>query len=362
MKSIRTKLMMYFFIVLLLVCSTLGVICYRDAANSLVDNAKQNLPQVAVQAAKIVESRLDAQLNVMETIAGSPSITDSNIPLENKLSILRGAVKENGYLLMDIADKNGIAKATNGKTYDVSDREYFHKALAGERAISDPIVNKDNGEIIVVLAVPIKVNNQIVGVLVADTDGNHLSEITNDITFGQTGQASMLSKDGTTIADCDQNLVLEKANIIKIAEEDPTFQSLAELHKRMIAGENGVGKYTYDGVHKYMGFAPITTTGWSIAVYMPEDEVLVGLNQLQISMLIATVLILMIGMVIVYIIGKGISNPILQATNYTAVLANGDFSQEVPEVFLRRKDEFGKFAHASREIQQNTSQMISKIL
>ena len=82
---------------------------------------------------------------------------------------------------------------------------YFQKALSGKSNVSDPIVSKIDGSVVVVYAVPIKNNNEIVGVLIEIRDGNKLSELTNQVKVGETGYAFMIRKDGTNIASTDKD-------------------------------------------------------------------------------------------------------------------------------------------------------------
>ncbi|SQB01716.1 methyl-accepting chemotaxis sensory transducer [Clostridium beijerinckii] len=71
-----------------------------------------------------------------------------------------------------------------GATSNVKDREYFKKAMNGVSSVSDPLINKTDGSLLVIYAVPIKYNNEIVGVLAESQDGNDLSDFTDQVKFG----------------------------------------------------------------------------------------------------------------------------------------------------------------------------------
>ena len=42
----------------------------------------------------------------------------------------------------------------------------------------------------------------------------------------------------------------------------------------MMAGEIGAGEYSYNGVKKTVGYAPVKSTGWSIGVSMETKEIM----------------------------------------------------------------------------------------
>ena len=60
---------------------------------------------------------------------------------------------------------------------------------------------------IMTYAVPIRNNDQIVGVLVAYANGNALSELCKDIQIGEGGDAFMINSSGITIANRNQEKV-----------------------------------------------------------------------------------------------------------------------------------------------------------
>ena len=161
------------------------------------------------------------------------------------MPILLEEGKRMGSIRMTIIDKNGDGKNTDGTTTNLKDRIYFQKALSGESNVSDPIVSKVDGSVVVVYAVPIKNNNEVVGVLSEIRDGNSLSELTNQIKVGETGYAFMIRKDGANIASTDKDKVINMYNPIEEAKKDPSLQQLADIEKKMGAGETGIGEYLY---------------------------------------------------------------------------------------------------------------------
>ena len=74
-------------------------------------------------------------------------------------------------------------------------------------------------------------------------------------------------------------------NGIDEAKNDTQLQGLAVLEKKMIAGETGLGEYKYQGADKFVGYAPVSGTTWSVGIAISKNEILLELNSLQISVM-----------------------------------------------------------------------------
>lgn len=352
-KSIKSKLTVYFGILLSIVCIGLGVISLNISKNSLEETVELTLPEVAVQASSVIETALKSQFNSLEAIATNDILKDESKDVDEKLQLLLEEVNRSGHQKMGIADKEGNAKYTNGKELQLKEREYFKKALSGISNASDPIVSKANGKVVVVYAVPIKDNGEVTGVLLATRDGNELSRFTNSIKFGQTGQAFMLNKDGTTIAHNNNELVINQDNDFENIKSDPHLKSVLEIEKKMIAGEIGAGEYEYKGKYKYVGYAPIKSTGWSIAIAVETKEILHELESLRLFIIFASIFFLGAAIIVILLVSGSISKGINKSVEHVKTIASGDFTLKIPEKELKREDELGEMAK-SLDIMQNS--------
>lgn len=358
MKTIKTKLLSYFGLVMIVMCIGLGITSYVISSKILVKNINETVAQTAKDAAKLIDTRIQNQINSLEAIANLDSIKDANNSWDNKMTILEHEVKRSGSLLMDLADKNGVAKTTTGKTLDISDREYFKKAISGQSNVSDPLVSKEDGSIVLIYAVPIKSGNEIIGALISVRDGNILSEITNDIKYGAIGQCFVINNKGVKVAHYDKKLVINGDNDIENVKKDINLKELADLEQKMIRGEKGTGQYEYNGVVKFMGYAPISSNGWSVAITAPKTEIMGGIDTLMKYIGIIAIIFLSIALVITYRIGTKISNPIVAAVKHLQIIAQGDYTLKVPENFLKINDEIGQLANAVKVMQENVGSMI----
>jgi len=362
MKSIKSKLIVFLGLLLASICIGLGIISFMNSSNALKSNLGKTLPKIAEQTANNISGRIEGQLKALEAIAARPEISDPNNATENKMPILSSEVKRMGSIRLEFVEANGDIKKPDGTIVNVKDRAYLKQALAGKDNVSDPIVTKDaNKQVVVVYAVPVKYNDKIVGVLIETRDGNYLSELTNQLKIGQTGYAFMIRKDGANIASTDKEKVTSMYNPIEEAKKDPRLQQIADIESKMGTGESGIGKYTFDGVDKYVGYAPVGGTEWSVGVIVTEGEVLSELASLKISVIISSIVFIFVGLGIIYIIANNIANGVKSTSKHLKLLAGGNLSEEISLKYLKQKDEIGEMTNSMKVMQESLGQMIRRI-
>ncbi|HOO26899.1 MAG TPA: methyl-accepting chemotaxis protein [Lachnospiraceae bacterium] len=363
MKSIKTKIMVGFCVLLLLVCMGLGFSSYFFASEALTKSAGEQLEDIAKQGATVVCRALDEQWSSLEVLAENDVICDPDSSWEEKTEILQKEVERSGAVNVMFADVQGNTKSLDGEDVSISEREYFQKALEGEFAVSDPIEDKTNpGSMIMTFAVPVKSNDQIIGVLVKAASGTMLSEITDSITFGESGQAYMVNGEGTLVANSNRDLVLQMDNVFQDAQEDSSYDKMAEAVQKMITGESGNSHYIYGGVQKYIGYYPVEGTDWFLAVTAPKDDILSGLGTLKISTVSVSTVFMIIGIIVSLILATLIAKPITLLTKKLSVISGGDFSQAVDTKLIGIKDETGMLAKEIEKMRNSVKDVVKAVM
>lgn len=357
-KTIKSKLIILIGMLLLVVSFGLGVISYINASKALVSNIEKTLPQIALQASNTVQANLDSQLNSLELTANV--ILLNNNTKDTVMTILKAEAKRNGSIKMGYADASGNITYTTGEQDNIKNSTYFKKSISGENFVDDPVVNEQKTAMTMVYSVPIKQDSSIVGVLVSVRDGMELSEMIKEISFGKTGSAYMINNKSNSIAFKDSSMPLNQYNSIKEAEKDPSLKAIADMQKRMIAGETGLSSYTYGGKESYGGFAPIEKQKWSVVVILDKSELLSELNSLKISISLSSLVFLILGIAAIYIISHKLSTRIKYASSTLNILATGDFTNKISDKYLKYEDEIGDMAN-SMNIMQNSIKGMVKI-
>lgn len=360
MKSIKLKIIASVSSLLLIVCVGFGIMSYMIASQTLTDNVEKDLPQLAQQTSKIVSSRITQEFRALKIVAQDEIISDMNLTWDKKLITLIQETKANNSLGMGIAGIDGTLKTTMGLTTNIKDLEFFKQAVSGKEAVSDPMFF-DKNTLIIIFAEPIMEAGKVKGVLISAADGYILCDIVKDIKYGETGKAFMINKSGTTIAHSNKDLVKNMDNDFESVKKDKELQSLVDLEKQMTEGKSGYGTYTYSGITKYMGYAPVENTDWSVALAAPQSEVLEVLDPLKVAVVVISIIFLLLSVIAGYIIASYLSKPIKLAAEHLQVVASGDFTKPTSKKYLNYKDEIGLLAKSINTMQNSMRSLIVDI-
>lgn len=114
----------------------------------------------------------------------------------------------------------------------------------------------------------------------------------------------------------------------------------------MISGKVGSGIYKENGEVKYTAYSPVKGTNGVLSVTMSKSEIISELYKLLKTMIIVFLSFAVAGIIVVILISVNISKPLRKASEYIQRMAEGDFTQVMPEKILKRSDEIGILAGA----------------
>ena len=324
--SMRNKLLIIFGLLILAAGLVEGLLAVSTAHKAVTEKVETHLIDKAMDVAEIIDGRVTAFFQFLEGIARMPALYDLSYSYSEKISFLQKEAAFNDRIKeLNITDKNGNFYYAGGSV-NVSDREWFQKALLGKRFVTEPYIERAGGTLVITFAIPVFDSaHTVVGVLSADIKGLQLSEDISDIVVGQTGICYILGLTGTTIADKDGELVKNITNIGEEAKKDASFSSLAAFEKIAVEiDEPSIGFYEYKGVSKIASYATMKTTGWTIIINAPVNEFMGTVNELRLEMLIIGAAILVITLIIVYFVARAMVRPIKVAVAALKNIAQGE--------------------------------------
>ena len=111
----------------------------------------------------------------------------------------------------------------------------------------------------------------------------------------------------------------------------------------MTKGETGFGEYTYKGVTKYMAFAPVKGTNWSLALTQGKNDIFAGIYGIRRNTIIMTAVFIVLGILFALCFSKAIKTPLQEVLEYANELAEGNLTKVIVS---KRQDEFGTVAAA----------------
>jgi methyl-accepting chemotaxis protein len=351
-KSIKMQIMTSVLLIISIVCLGLALIAYFTATAGLRANLNDSLQVITMEAANKVTERLNNYYSELNALASNKIFHDGKYADRVDIrALFKRVMEERGHLNMLVADTGGNAWSMDGTKLQISDRDYFRKALQGQNAVSDPLVSRDTGQLVIAFAAPIKNDRrQIVGVLVSASDGSGLSKLIADVTYGKSGRAYMINRQGRAVAHYDQEQVIKMYNIFEALKKDPGLQQLADAQKKMTEGATGIAEYAYNGVAKYIAYCPVPGTEWSLALTTPKSEAFAAMYAMRNMIWMVSIIFLALGGVSSYLVARQLSRPIQLAAHRLGEVAVGDLESDLAGEYLARPDELGKLAAAIQSI------------
>jgi len=290
----RTNQTIINFLIIFISCILISMFIFYFTSKALNHYVESSLTEIAKHGADIIERDIDKNLSILETLAKIDTIQNTDIPVEEKLEMLNTYFKTDNFIRISIANILGYSMTTDGTNLYVGDRDYFIKAMSGQKTVSEPVISRIDGTYGVAFSVPVYHDKKIVYVLYATYPVEELSLMTDKIKFGDSGNSFIINKKGTFIAHDNRELVFNKENFLEKEKYDPSLNSLIKLQQQMTDGKSGAGEYEFEGVRKFMGFAPIRGTEWSLGISAPYTMVFEDINEVLYFLLISSIVVIFV--------------------------------------------------------------------
>lgn len=229
------------------------------------------------------------------------------------------------------------------------DRDWYRiPRTLGRKTWSEPYFDDGSGKMLMTsYSVPfftgVNGEKKIRGIVVADVSLDSLTQLVASIQVLQTGYSFLLSHNGTILAHPNKNFIMTET-IFSLAESGKN-PALREIGKKMVSGESGFLPYTdTNDVTSWMYYAPIPSTGWTLAVVFPEAEMYAGERSLSMTLTYIALGGIVVLTVTVFLIARSITAPLCVLAKATKEIAAGNFDAELPPV--RSHDEVGMLTTA----------------
>ena len=341
MKSIKYEIIIKvcsLTLVAILVFATYGSLSSKKFIQEEVEKALEIYVQTN---SKYMETITQNHFDFLDTLSNR-RILDDNTPWEQKVDAVQKEMKKMGYARMFLVNREGEATSfTNEKTTtNVSQRDYFQKALAGQANFSEVIISSVSGEAIMVVATPVYRNDNITGVLYGVIEQEQLQNISEQFSYGKTGFSYIVHENGGMITSNLREDITNQLNLLEDTKDDPSKKQLYDLlQDKILKREYGVAQYKYAEFNRIASYAPIENQPWSMVTVVSPEEIFSNVKQAEISFIIMGIAIFAISFLMVYAIGNNISKPVKELTIAAQEVANGHFGISVS---IKSKNEIGK--------------------
>lgn len=391
-KSIRTKLvvMTLLLVIVPLLVSNIASLTYMN--KGYVKEMEANNDVLSGAIADQVSAFVERGYNITEQLSLNSDIREFNGLAQS--AVLSSTARANAYFdLIYVTDDTGMQTArSTGKLGNRADRWWFIKTKEEKKSFVSHSYYSLNGNVpVTTIAMPIYNQNlKFLGVIGSDIKLGALQELVEEYSQGSRF-AFLIDGEGVVIAHKNHEMVSEMFNYVtqtktvyrsdaagkpildasgnQQIDEVPVKMSpeLSEIAKKALAGESGFKSYKdTEGVEVVSAYKPIVLPGesapWAvITVESKKDAMSFINNTIYFSLLIAVVSLLVAG-VLVSLFSRSISNPIKTASDYLSRIAKGDFTVDVDQKLLDRKDEIGTISNGISEMKDSLRHLVKRIM
>ena len=200
---------------------------------------------------------------------------------------------------------------------------------------TEPYYDEGAGEIIMsTYSVPFYKSTdgekKLMGIVTSDISMSWLQAIVDSIKIYETGYGFLISRNGTVITHRNSSLIMNET-IFSLAEtlRDST---LRDIGQGMIRGESDyvpISSLT-DGRKSWIYYVPLPSSGWSLGVLFPEDELMSDIALLSKILLAVGIIGFVLLIITVILIATGITRPLRTLVSATEEVAAGNFDLVIP--------------------------------
>ncbi len=346
--SIRTKLIGYFVLIIFLGAILLGVIAVNISSDIVVEEASNSLYSLAKETSNREALLLKTKAQVLRTIASMKEVQSMDWTVQQE--VLKDLVGETEFLQLGIMFPDGTAIFDDNTNMVMAKETSGWKAMENKKEAVTFHKDTEDNSLLLIEAVPITNENEVLGVLLGINDGIILSEMVSETGYGEKGYGYIVDGNGTIIGHENNDLVYRGITPMEESKSDGSLESLSKAMGNMLSQREGIESYSFQGGEQYVGYSSIEGTDWTYVLVASRGEILAALPKLQRSIMIVCIFILIISILLTYLIGNSFVKPIINTISYAKRISSLDISQVIDDKYLKRKDEIGSLAQSLKDI------------
>jgi two-component system, NtrC family, sensor kinase len=277
--------------------SVIGYISYQSVRRSIVNNLERNALLEVKQRANNIDRWIETRKAEIEMLANTPSVRSMNWSVAEpylKSEVIR--LQEFYHFALIEPDGSYYTTKVGRALANVSDRQHFQKAMAGEVYVSDPTISRTlKQQSIVPISAPVwstvvntssQKTQKPIGVMNGVIKIDRLAKIVGNLEYGKGTYAFVLNSQGVPILHPDQRLI---GNIDRSAPSllDSQDSNLAKVAREMVYQKTGIFRTEINDAKVYVAYLPLEQAEWSIALVIPLYNLDKELRQLNILAAVA---------------------------------------------------------------------------
>ncbi|WP_445310188.1 cache domain-containing protein [Microcoleus vaginatus] len=266
----------------ILAASITGCISYQSVRRLIITKSERNALLEVRERANKIDRWLGTRKAEIEILAHTPPVRSMNWSVaEPYLKSEVNRLQEFQHFALIDPDGSYFTTKVGRALINVSDRQHFKKAMAGEVYVSDPTISRTlKGQSIVPISAPVWSNSansldkkaqKPIGVINGVIRIDRIAQVVGKLEYGAGTYAFVLNSQGVPIVHPDARLM---GNIDKPAPSllESADANLANVAREMVYQKTGISLTTINDARVYVAYLPLEQAEWSIALVIPRDN------------------------------------------------------------------------------------------
>ena len=298
------------------------------------------MAQTAEGLGKQVDNWINNNVSILEAAARLPAIISMDQEAQEPYLENIGQQYPYIYLAFTVGlDGMNVARSDGKPLKDYSDRQYYKDIIKGKNLSWQTLIGKTSKKPALVLSVPIKSGDQIVGVMAGAMTVDAISQNIATWKAGKSGRAYLIDEKGFVVAHPVKQYVVKRKNL----NSDPL---IANFRKR--GWTTITTQFKNSKGDSALGHVRSTKKGWALVLQQEEAEVFKSLDLVQRSALILLACTILVVTIIAWLSARAIVTPVRKLTDAAERMSLGELNVKID---IKSRDEIGLLAQAVGRMQ-----------
>ena len=354
--GIKQKLLLMGVLMALLVVAICGI-GYHQAQTALEESVSGEINAALTVEAEKLDGWMSRKIQRVESAANLVASLDGN-PIEMDPAVMSLAIGDKD--VIDLAygaeDARFISWSDGNLTgeFNPLDRPWYTNAkAAGKTIVTSAYQDAISKKMVVSVAVPYNgADGKFRGVVISDVSLDALGERVNALKFHGAGAGIIVEQDGLIIGSTE-GLTMHNAT------ENPVLKErLPEMQQK----KNGYFAMEKDGEQQIIAYATAASTGWIVAIAVPESVAFAQLASLKTTYSVLSLIgILLVAGIIFALLrfAATITGATGRLMHHVDALAKGDLSLD--DLPVTSQDELGQLAANFNTMMKNIRNVIRQV-
>lgn len=252
----------------IMILYALNLYYFREVEKSLEKQTYQDLKQENDKALSYLQNMIQTKFEWLEVLASYSDPPDGSGE-EKWWKEVEKFEKEGSRF--GVADDHGTVYFGAHESEDISRREYYQRALKGEKSVSGVLEGDFNGQDGIVLAVPIIRDGQVKGVACIEYTTEELGKYLNNTELGTYGANLIFTKSGELVISSSGFKEYDTVFELLMTMEFRDGQSAEQMEQAVKDGQSGYITYYSDDNKRLLYYQPMGIADWLVASFVEAE-------------------------------------------------------------------------------------------